>query len=83
MPGDAIAGRPAELAAVTALLDGVRSGTGRALVVRGEPGVGKSALLRHAAGRAAPRESCGPPAPNRRAVSPSPPCTSCCGRSRA
>ncbi|MFE7385114.1 AAA family ATPase [Streptomyces zhihengii] len=54
MPGDAIAGRQAEIAAVTALLDGVRSGTGGALVVRGEPGVGKSALLRHAAGRAAP-----------------------------
>lgn len=54
MPGDAIAGRQAEIAAVTALLDGVRSGTGGALVVRGEPGVGKSALLRHAAGRTAP-----------------------------
>lgn len=54
MSGDAIAGRPAELAAVAALLDSVRTGTGGALVVRGEPGVGKSALLRHAAGRAAP-----------------------------
>ncbi|MFC9271941.1 AAA family ATPase [Streptomyces zhihengii] len=54
MPGDAIAGRQAEIAAVTALLDGVRSGTGGALVVPGEPGVGKSALLRHAAGRTAP-----------------------------
>ncbi|TXS44651.1 ATP-binding protein [Streptomyces sp. t39] len=52
--GAGLAGRSAELAAVTGLLDAVRSGAGRALVMRGEPGVGKSALLRHAAGRAAP-----------------------------
>src|ERR1700750_945247 len=32
---------------------GVRAGEGRALVVRGEPGVGKTALLDYLAGRAA------------------------------
>ncbi|MFH8369507.1 AAA family ATPase [Streptomyces sp. NPDC018031] len=54
MPGDRLAGRAAERAALADLLDGVRSGAGRALVLRGEPGVGKSALLRHAAEHAAP-----------------------------
>ena len=38
-------GREAELAALAALLDEARRGTGGALVVRGEPGVGKSLLL--------------------------------------
>ncbi|MFC0599790.1 helix-turn-helix transcriptional regulator [Streptomyces palmae] len=51
---DVLAGRDHERAAVAELLTGVRSGTGRALVVRGDAGVGKSALLRHAADRAAP-----------------------------
>ena len=38
-------GRETELAALAALLDEARQGTGGALVVRGEPGVGKSLLL--------------------------------------
>jgi predicted ATPase len=38
-------GREAELAALAGLLDEARQGTGGALVVRGEPGVGKSLLL--------------------------------------
>ncbi|HEY1715424.1 MAG TPA: AAA family ATPase [Solirubrobacteraceae bacterium] len=38
-------GRESELAALTGVLDGARHGTGGALVVRGEPGVGKSLLL--------------------------------------
>ncbi|MFI7431197.1 AAA family ATPase [Micromonospora sp. NPDC049836] len=41
-------GRDAELAAVGALLDTVRSGGSGALVLRGEPGIGKTALLEHA-----------------------------------
>jgi DNA-binding CsgD family transcriptional regulator len=42
-------GRDAELAVVDALLDTVRSGGSGALVLRGEPGIGKTALLDHAA----------------------------------
>src|SRR4051812_20463643 len=41
-------GRDAELAVVRKLLDTVRSGGSGALVVRGEPGIGKTALLAHA-----------------------------------
>jgi DNA-binding CsgD family transcriptional regulator len=33
------------------LIDGVRAGAGRALVVRGEPGIGKSALLEYVVGQ--------------------------------
>ncbi|MDX3224366.1 helix-turn-helix transcriptional regulator [Streptomyces sp. ME19-01-6] len=54
MPGRRLAGRAAERAVLADLLDGIRSGAGRVLVLRGEPGVGKSALLRHAAEHAAP-----------------------------
>ncbi|MEU8547114.1 AAA family ATPase [Streptomyces roseoverticillatus] len=49
-----ISGREDELGALEEFLEDVRSGTGRSLVVRGEPGAGKSTLLRHAADRAAP-----------------------------
>ncbi|MFI5614358.1 AAA family ATPase [Amycolatopsis sp. NPDC051903] len=38
-------GRDAELAALTQLVAGVRTGTGGALVLRGEAGIGKTALL--------------------------------------
>jgi DNA-binding CsgD family transcriptional regulator len=44
-------GRDEEVARVDALLDGVRD-RGGALVIRGEPGIGKSALLDRAHGRA-------------------------------
>jgi DNA-binding CsgD family transcriptional regulator len=44
-------GRDGEVARVDALLDGVRD-RGGALVIRGEPGIGKSALLESARGRA-------------------------------
>ena len=44
-------GRGAEMARLSALIDGVRTGGG-ALVVRGEAGIGKSALLAEAAGAA-------------------------------
>jgi DNA-binding CsgD family transcriptional regulator len=39
--------RDAEKQYLGHLLDDVRAGTGRALVLRGEPGIGKSALLEH------------------------------------
>ena len=44
--------RQRERAALDGLLGNLRSGRGRALVVRGEAGVGKSALLEYAAGAA-------------------------------
>jgi DNA-binding CsgD family transcriptional regulator len=45
--------REEERAALDGLLQDLRSGRGRVLVVRGEAGVGKSALLEYAAGAAA------------------------------
>ncbi|MEO3748597.1 AAA family ATPase [Plantactinospora sp. B5E13] len=46
-------GRQAECAALHRLLEAVRAGEGRALVVRGEAGVGKSVLLEYLLDRAA------------------------------
>jgi DNA-binding CsgD family transcriptional regulator len=46
-------GRRAESTALDGLVEAVRAGESRVLVVRGEPGVGKTALLDHLAGRAA------------------------------
>ncbi|MDI2130020.1 helix-turn-helix transcriptional regulator [Yinghuangia seranimata] len=43
-----VQGRAAEQATVGALLDAARSGTSGVLVVRGEPGIGKTTLLKHA-----------------------------------
>src|SRR5919204_3946285 len=45
-------GRGAELAALDHLLDQAREGSSGALVLRGEPGIGKSALLAEAIERA-------------------------------
>ncbi|HCA86014.1 MAG TPA: hypothetical protein DEQ61_11250, partial [Streptomyces sp.] len=45
-------GRHAELRAVGGLLDGARRGTGGALLILGEPGLGRSALLDRAAAQA-------------------------------
>jgi DNA-binding CsgD family transcriptional regulator len=44
--------RDPERAVLNQFADGVRAGTGQTLVVRGEPGVGKTALLEYLAGRA-------------------------------
>ena len=49
---NALRGRSAERAALDTLLDAARAGGSRALVLRGEPGVGKSALLDYAIGSA-------------------------------
>ena len=46
-------GRDAECAALDVLLDAARSGDSRTVVLRGEAGVGKSALLDYAIGSAA------------------------------
>ena len=49
----ALLDRQQERAALDGLLGDLRSGRGRALVMRGEAGVGKSALLEYVAGAAA------------------------------
>jgi DNA-binding CsgD family transcriptional regulator len=46
-------GRAREIARVDGLLAAARAGSGGTLVVRGEPGIGKTRLLEHAAERAA------------------------------
>jgi DNA-binding CsgD family transcriptional regulator len=48
-----LTGRRRECGMLDQLIDAVRAGGSRVLVVRGEPGVGKSALLDYLAGRAA------------------------------
>ena len=45
-------GRRAELGLLDGLIEAVRAGESRVLVLRGEPGVGKTALLDHLAVRA-------------------------------
>src|ERR1700687_4802832 len=45
-------GRTNELGMLGRFIEGVRSGESRVLVLRGEPGVGKTALLDYLAGRA-------------------------------
>src|SRR5580704_3308627 len=52
-PMPTLLNREGERAALDDLLTDLRSGRGRALVVRGEAGVGKSALLEYVAGAAA------------------------------
>ena len=44
-PVSRIAGRDAELAILGEALDGVRAGRGRAVLIEGEAGIGKSRLL--------------------------------------
>jgi len=48
-----LTGRSSECAALDRLIEAVRAGESRALVVRGDPGVGKTALLDYLATRAA------------------------------
>src|SRR4029077_12735369 len=45
-------GRRGECAVLDRLIDAVRRGAGRALVLRGDPGVGKTALLEYVVERA-------------------------------
>ena len=51
-PGPQLLGRRSECAALDELVASVRAGPSRALVLRGEAGVGKSALLEYLVGRA-------------------------------
>jgi DNA-binding CsgD family transcriptional regulator len=48
-----LVGRAGECARIDQLLDEARAGRGAALVVHGEPGIGKTSLLEHAADKAA------------------------------
>src|SRR3954469_13736198 len=48
VPQRGLLGRRSEAATLDRLLEAVRAGESRALVLRGEPGVGKTALLEHA-----------------------------------
>jgi midasin (ATPase involved in ribosome maturation) len=52
-PAVALTGRLSERGVFDRFVAGVRAGEGQALVVRGEPGVGKTVLLDYLAGRAA------------------------------
>ncbi|MDT4935493.1 MAG: hypothetical protein QOK11_3385, partial [Pseudonocardiales bacterium] len=54
VPGAQLLGRQREREVLDRLLDAARSGHGRVLVVRGEPGVGKTALLEYAIEAAQP-----------------------------
>src|SRR6201987_4997799 len=51
-PAAGLTGRPRERGVLDRFVAGVGAGEGRALVVRGEPGVGKTVLLDYLAGRA-------------------------------
>src|SRR6201988_1551411 len=51
-PAEGLTGRPRERGLLDRFVADVRAGEGRALVVRGEPGVGKTALLDYLTGRA-------------------------------
>ncbi|TYK52432.1 helix-turn-helix transcriptional regulator [Actinomadura decatromicini] len=52
VPESLLLGRQAECAAIEALLDAARDGHGSVLVVRGEAGMGKTALMEYGAARA-------------------------------
>jgi hypothetical protein len=52
-PGTGLLNRRGERAAVDRVLDRARAGSSAVLVVRGEPGIGKTALVDYAAARAA------------------------------
>jgi DNA-binding CsgD family transcriptional regulator len=56
LAGAGLLGREPECAAIDRLLEDARTGTGTALVVRGEAGIGKSALLGYARQQAPPMQ---------------------------
>jgi predicted ATP-dependent serine protease len=51
-----LVGRPAEIQALGSALAGVLAGRGGCVVITGEPGIGKSRLIRELAGMAADRQ---------------------------
>jgi len=74
-------GRDAELRLLDSLLDGARAGHSHALVLRGDPGVGKTALLDAAGSRADGMQVLRAGESSWRQISPSPDCTRCYNRS--
>ena len=81
-PGPRLLGRRSECAALDELVASVRAGPSRALVLRGEAGVGKTALLEYlVAARVGLRASRGRRASSPRWSSRSPGCTSSARRS--
>ena len=73
-------GRRAETAALDRLLDRAADGAGGGLVMWGEPGIGKTALLEHAVEAAPTPSCCDAGAAGWKRGSRSRRCTSCCGR---
>ena len=47
-PADALVGRDSEIALLTGLVKEVSAGRGSSVLIEGEPGIGKSALVRAA-----------------------------------
>ena len=76
----ALTDRRGERGVLDQLIDAVRAGGSRVLVVRGEPGVGKSALLEYLAGRAAGCRVARAVGCSQRWSRRSPGCISCCPR---
>jgi hypothetical protein len=79
----ALLGRGEECRALDRVLLDVRAGRSRALVLRGEAGIGKTALLEYLLGRAPGVASSGSRASSPRWSSRSPGCISCAGRCSA
>jgi len=72
-----LAGRADEQAALRGLLLSLGDGMSGALVLRGEPGIGKTALLEHLAGTAPDIDFAVVPGVESEAGSVSPGCTGC------
>src|SRR5690349_24047550 len=47
VPGTSLRGRESEIGALEGLLQAIRQGESRSIVLRGEAGIGKTALLEH------------------------------------
>ena len=73
-------GRKREIEALDRLLDDAREGRSGALVLFGEPGIGKTALLEYAVDLAAGFRVVRAAESSRRWSSPSRPCSSCVRR---
>jgi len=75
-----LVGRERECARLDAVLADARAGVGGALVLRGDPGIGKTALLDHAAARADGMVVLRARGSSPRSNWPTPGCSRCCVR---